>query len=373
MKFFKLLFDEFLETKVFRREKFLSPDRLRSLGSVPPGADIKAQDQPNELDSVYAPFNKRVTAARAVIQPAVANRAQDSEAVQRRAVAQANASPLINRMGGVDKMSKMSEEEMKQAAAKAVGSYQQSLSGAPPGAGGGMQAMMQRLMSDPAYQARFEKMSKAEQEAELRKYTGPTPPPPAGPTAAERQAKLASTETAAVVATQKELGALLQRLGEIDAEFARKDQAILATPGGHDHIAKDVGARLEKVPATTIGEATVPDPAKVQVLQRELVTRQRTRAAFELQQRTAVFTQRRDRYKEVAAAYNTLLRRLGGVSSQTAQLLDDASVQAAVSCEERLIQASESLAKYSADVTSDAAHYERSYQSKMSEPLIKGK
>src|SRR5258708_17612962 len=48
------------------------------------GADIKAENQPNELDSFYAPFNQRVTAARAVIKDAVANQGQDAEAVQRR-------------------------------------------------------------------------------------------------------------------------------------------------------------------------------------------------------------------------------------------------------------------------------------------------
>ena len=135
----------------------------------------------------YAPFNQKVAAARDVIKDAVANREKNQEALAQRSIAQANASPIISRMGGLDKMSKMSEEELKQAAAQAAGSYTQSLSGAPTNApGGGMQAMMQRLMSDPAYQARFEKMSKAEQEAELQKYMGnaEAPPPPVGETAA---------------------------------------------------------------------------------------------------------------------------------------------------------------------------------------------
>ncbi len=337
------------------------------------GADIKAQNQ-GELESFYAPFNQRVAAARDVIKDAVANRAQDSQAVQQRAIAQANVSPIISRMGGIDKMGQMSEEQMKQAAAQAAGSYTQSLSGAPPGAGGGMQAMMQRLMSDPAYQARFEKMSKAQQEAELQKYMGnaQAPTPPSGPTAAERQARQATVETSAVVARQNELGAILKQLGDIDLEFTKREEAIRATPGGYDQISQDVGARMAKVPAVTRGEVTMPDPVKMQPLQRELVTRQRTRAAWELQQRAALHTQRKARYKEVAAAYTTWLRQnMGGVTTQTAQLLDDAGVQAAVSCEETLIEASEKLGKYSSDATSNAAQYESSYQIKMSEPLAK--
>jgi hypothetical protein len=97
------------------------------------GADINnAQSQQIELDVFYAPFNQKVAAARDVIKDAVANRAKNQEALAQRSIAQANASPLISRMGGVDKMSKMSEEELKQAAAQAAGSYTQSLSGAPP-------------------------------------------------------------------------------------------------------------------------------------------------------------------------------------------------------------------------------------------------
>jgi len=341
------------------------------------GADINnSQNQQIELDAFYAPFNQRVAAARDVIKDAVANRGKNQEALGQRGIAQANASPLVSRMGGVEKMSKMSEEELKQAAAQAVGSYTQSLSGAPTNApGGGMQAMMQRLMSDPAYQARFEKMSKAEQEAELQKYMGnaQAPPPPVGETAAERQAKKGVAETQAAVAKQKELSALMQRVGEIDVEINNKDKAILATPGGYDQISKDVRARMAKVPMITGGEADFPDPAKMQPLERELVTRWRTRATWELQQRTPLYAQRKAKYKEVATAYVTWLRQnLGTVNSnQTAQLLDDSTMEIAVRCEEELIKAAENLGKYSSGATSNAAGYEKSYQQKMSEPLAK--
>ena len=88
------------------------------------GADINnAQNQQNELDVFYAPFNQKVAAARDVIKDAVANREKNQEALAQRSIAQANASPIISRMGGLDKLSKMSEEELKQAAAQAAGSY----------------------------------------------------------------------------------------------------------------------------------------------------------------------------------------------------------------------------------------------------------
>jgi hypothetical protein len=339
------------------------------------GPDILAQEEPVALDSFYDPFYKRVAAARDVIKDAVANRSQNQEALGQRSIAQTEASPIVNRMGGIDKISNMSEEEMKHAAAQAVGSYQQSLAGGPTPSGGGMQAMTERMMNDPAYQARFEKMSKKEQEAEIQKYMGnaQAPPPPVGETAAERRAKQAVKETTTVVAEQNELAAIIQRLREIDAEFAKKDEAIMAAPGGYDQIGNEIRSKIEKLPVVGTGEAgDFVDPAKLQVLQRELAARNRTRAAWELQQRAALYAQRKAQYKEVAASYTTWLKRnLGPIDSPTAQLLDDAKIEFAVSCEEDLIGSSEKLAQYTTEATRHAAQYEVAYQKKMSEPAAK--
>lgn len=341
------------------------------------GPNALAQSEAVGLDAAYAPFRGRVTAARNVIKDAVANRRQNQDAIAQRSLAQANTSPIVSRMGGIDKISNMSETETQQAAIQAVGGYQQSLSGAPDNvpSGGGMQAMMQRMMSDPAYQERFEKMSKKEQEAELQKYMGnaQAPKPPAGPTAAERQAQLATNETTAVVAKQKELGAIMQRMQGINAEFTQKDQAIMATPGGYDQIGKEIHARIEKLPVVGTGEAgDYVDPVKLQALQRELATRNRTRAAWELQQRSTLYSQRKAKTKEVAAAYTAWLKQnMGAVTTQTAQILDDATIEVAVHCEEDLIGVSEDLAKYSGEATRHAAQYEWAYQKKMSEPTVR--
>jgi hypothetical protein len=339
------------------------------------GTDVKMQDS-TVLDDFYAPFNRRVAAARDVIKDAVANRRQHQEALGQRSIAQANASPIVHRMGGTDKISEMSEEEAKQAAAKAAGSYQQSLQGGPgTPSGGGMQAMMQRMMSDPAYQARFEKMTKKEQEAELQKYMGnaQAPPPPVGESVAERRAAQNVNETSAVVAQQNELGAIMQRLLARDAEFDEKDRAILAAPGGYDEINNDIQARIAKLPVIAKGEAgDMVDPVKLQVLERERATRDRTRAASELQQRAALYTRRKTHYKEVAASYNAWLKRsLRPANSQTAQLLDDGTVEMAVQCEEDLLGQSEKLAQYTQEATTHAAQYESAYHKKMSGPTVK--
>jgi hypothetical protein len=334
------------------------------------GTDFNLSPSTADVSSFYEPFNKRVAAARNVIKGAVDARPANRDALAQRSIAQANNSALISRMGGVEKMSQMSEVEAQQAAAQAVGSYQQSQSGAP-GNASAMQAMMQRLMSDPAYQERFEKMSKKEQEAELQKYMGNThaPAPPAAPTAADQRAAQATDEATAVMAKQNEVAAIFQRILGIDVEFVQKDQAIATGAGSHAQIAQQTNAKIAKIPMVDGGEAgPMPDPVQYEAALRERATLDRNRAALELQQRTVLYAERKAKYKEAAASYAAWLKQYGGpVNNATAKLLNDATADTALHCEEELINLAENLRKYNEETTRDAAQYEQVYQKKMSE------
>ena len=330
------------------------------------------------LDAFYAPFQERVTAARNVIQGALDSQPARSEARGKQAMAQANANPLVSGMGGLEKMGEMSDAEMQQSLSESMGSYTQSMSGAPPGVnvGGGMQAMTQRLMSDPAYQERFEKMSKQEQEAEMRKMMGNAhaPPPPTGPTAAERQAKVATDEATAAMARQNALADIYKQISGIyavDTEFDKKDKAIGTAPGSHKDIDAAFQAKFDKLPRPNCGEAgCFPDAAKAQVLDNERVTRNRARASSELTQRAVLYAQRKAKYKELAAAYTAWLKQdKGPPTTPAAQKVDDGSIEMALRAESDLIGFSERLAKYSTDVTSEAAGYEKEYLVTMSKPV----
>jgi hypothetical protein len=332
------------------------------------GTDINLSLQTADLSPFYEPFSKRVAAAREVIQGAVDGRPANQQALQQRAKVQANDSAIISRMGGIDKISDMSEAEAQQAAAQAVGSYQQSLSGGR-GNPSGMQAMLERMMKDPAYQERFEKMPKKEQEAELRKYMGNAlaPTPPVGETAAERQAKQAVDETSAVLAKQNDVAAIFQRIQGIDAEFVQKDQVITTGAGSHEQIAQQTRAKIAKIPLVDGGEAgPMPDPAKLKAVQREHATLDRNRAALELRQRTALYAERKTKYKEVAASYAAWLKQyVGPINNATANLLNDATADTALRCEDELINLADNLRKYNEETTRDAALYEQSYQKRL--------
>lgn len=149
-------------------------------------------------------------------------------------------------------------------------------------------------MSDPEYQARFETMTKEEQEAELRKYMGNTPPPLTGETAAEKRAKQATNDTATAVNRQNEIAAILRRILGIDGEFTKKKIRSLLLRAVTNR-SRATSARLSKVPIIGEGELQ-PDPAKVKPIKREETALHHARAAPRTSQRTALYAKRKAKY-----------------------------------------------------------------------------
>lgn len=82
----------------------------------------------------------------------------------------ANKNAVVQQMGGADAVMNMSEAERK-AAAKNVKATAMNNPGAYSGLSDpGMKAMMQKMMTDPAYREKYNKMSDAEKQAELQKF-----------------------------------------------------------------------------------------------------------------------------------------------------------------------------------------------------------
>ena len=86
------------------------------------GTEINANADTAALDTFYAPFYKRVDAARDVINGAVEARSAHQEALAQRTRAQADASPIVNRMGGTDKIGEMSKRRHSRPRSKQPGS-----------------------------------------------------------------------------------------------------------------------------------------------------------------------------------------------------------------------------------------------------------
>jgi len=223
-------------------------------------------------------------------------------------------------------------------------------------------------MSDPAYRARLMQMNPREQEAEVRRNMGDIAPQTAEQHQNAQQQVRAGNGTATAMAVRNEISQMQQRFAAIDADFARRDLAITNSPGNHQQIADEIGAKMANVPIVALGEyGHDRDPEQMMRLTRERAVRDRERADVELLERTQLYQQRKAQYAKLIAEYQTWLKQnLGRINTSSFDaLLSNNPELVVIGCEDALISMMEDLAKYSKDVTLDASRYERDYQDKV--------
>jgi len=336
-----------------------------------PNTPAEAAKRAQQSGDIFPSFYQRTTEAHELIKQGAAARAKgmpDQVTLEAQAKAQSNSNPIVAGMGGIDKVQQMTPEQRKAAAQQSMAAFQQNLV-----TGGGrnspsMQAMMQRVMNDPEYRARFQKMSEQEKEAELRKNMGMVAPPTPEQQQKAQQPIAASNETATTMAIRNELGQMAQHIGEIDSDLAKKDHAISTSKGSHDEISREIGAKMGKVPVVELGEyGHDRDPAQVMALELEQATRDRERAAIELSQRADLYAQRKAQYQEVVSSYDAWLKQnLNQINTSVADPLSGNNTELAViGYEDGLISLAENLAKYSEEASRDAARFENAYQEKV--------
>jgi hypothetical protein len=89
---------------------------------------------------------------------------------------EADKNVMMQQMGGLEKVEKMSEEERKTAALKAASNMLDNPVMAMGGTGNaGMDKLMQEMMQNPELAKKFEKMNDAEKQAFMKKYVQNTP------------------------------------------------------------------------------------------------------------------------------------------------------------------------------------------------------
>lgn len=332
------------------------------------GPDVRTHDV--NLDSVYQPFFDKASAARQQLHEAIqARRHQipDQAAVAKQAKADANANPIVAGMGGTDKIEQMTPDQRKAAALQSAQTYQQNLTAKAGRGSPEMQAMMQKMMSDPQYRARFMQMSDAEKEAAIRNAMGASASAPA--IADSSQPAATSNPAANAIAVRHELDQWRQQIGVISADFARKDEAVSLAKGSHDDIARDISARIAKVPVIELGEyGHDRDPEKVIALQQEQAALDRQRAEWELKQRAALESEQRQQLKQLATSYeNWLKQNSARINTSIGDPLHNTDTELDLAgYEDQLITMFENLAKYGQNATKEAARYEKTYQEKAS-------
>jgi hypothetical protein len=130
-----------------------------------------------DLDAKFDPYIKRIESQQKQLADMIAKNSklqqvyqkEGEEGLKKRAVAESDKSVMVQQMGGTEKLMNMSEAERKAAAYKMASDIKSNPGMLSGNNNPGMNAMMQKMMSDKEYAKRFNKMSDAEKEAEMKK------------------------------------------------------------------------------------------------------------------------------------------------------------------------------------------------------------
>jgi hypothetical protein len=349
----------------------------------------EAPGLPNSLDeaalrkngpSIYQPFYDKVQAFKKSFNQNMTSKSKPDEAAMRNAaqaqagsnLAQLNSNPVIAQMGGIEKLSQMTPAQRAELAKQMMNGKMQQAPVAPGGrTSPGMQAMMQKVMTDPEYRKRYEKMSDQEKETELRKFMATDPAKTFDQIQDEQiQAKQrlqAKNEAATTIAIRNDLQEMTRQRNALDTAFSARDLEITNTTGTHREINEEATAKLAKIPMVNdqiMGR--VHDLELTAALNKETAAKHHARAIWELQQRNALLADQRLKLKDLASSYQNWLKnnqaKING-STAPADLLRGENTEIEVaSYEESFVDAAYDLAKYSEAGTKEAANYEEMFR-----------
>ncbi|MBK9017458.1 MAG: hypothetical protein IPM82_27320 [Saprospiraceae bacterium] len=151
-------------------------------------------------------------------------------------------------------MSKMSEAEARSAALQATAQHTADPFAANGVQSAGMTALYQKIISDPAYAKKFEKMSEAEKETELRKYMANDKPVAITPDQMKARETQMATQNRQVELIrnaqeiQLKLSDFMQKVSEVSTSFGHKLQEIEQQGRTHEAISAEVQKTLRGHP-----------------------------------------------------------------------------------------------------------------------------
>lgn len=337
------------------------------------GSNNFLQADPAVLEKIYQPFYDKIDGilnqykANYGDKITAYNEQEGEEGIRQRMEAEVNKNPIIAQMGGVEKVQNMSEAEAKAAALQAANNYIQN----PGFQSAGMTALYQKVVSDPAYAARFEKMSDKEKEVELRKYMAGDQVVAKTPQqmAAEQKAQEAQNQQKNKVQNAMEINQVLldfqTKIAAVRAAYEQEFAAVTNAPNNHAAIEIEHGKKLKAIPIVELGEyGHDHDPVKAQALQLEMLTKHRTLAVNELKQYQALLSKLRMEYKKIANEYLTAINQnRHKINGNPEDLYNGTQTELAVaSFEMELLSLATDVAKHSEQLTKDVAYWEAEYQ-----------
>ncbi|MBK7870700.1 MAG: hypothetical protein IPJ74_08450 [Saprospiraceae bacterium] len=295
---------------------------------------------------------------------------QSEEDMIQKAYAESDKNPILRQMGGAEKVSKMSQEEAEVAARAAAAQYIQDPFAGSGVQSAGMTALYQKIVSDPAYAAKFQNMSEKEKEAELRKYMSNDQPQAKTPQQMaqehqrfEQQMKDKNEVLHAMVINQK-ITDIQIKIGEVAQKYGEAIQAINNAKGNHIEINADSQQKYDKIPELSFDEAgRHKDPEQVKKLALETANKHRAFAISALKQYAPVLNELRSAYKQICADYLDFLKKNGyKVNGNMDDLFSGTNTELSmVSLELSLLGLSRHIADESKYLTKEIASWEKHY------------
>ena len=139
---------------------------------------ILPQAGQEDLDAKFDPYIKKIESQQKQLTEMIAKNSklqqvyqkEGEEGLKKRSIAESDKSVIVQQMGGTEKLMNMSEAERKAAAYKMASDVKSNPGMLSGNNNPGMNAMMQKMMTDKEYAKRFNKLSDAEKEAEVKKF-----------------------------------------------------------------------------------------------------------------------------------------------------------------------------------------------------------
>lgn len=328
------------------------------------------------LENFFQPFYQKMESAEQFYQ-AYADEFQAQGALQsetemhRQAASAANQNPIIQQMGGAEKVAKMSEQEAEAAARAAAAQYIQDPFAASGIQSAGMTALYQKVASDPAYAARFQNMSEKEREAELRKYMANDVVDAKTPQQMQQEHQKFErqmqdrNEVLNAMEVNQMITDLQMKIAAVTQAYGEQIASIDHAKGNHRDIDNEYNQQYRNILEVVMGEAgRTKDPEQVKKLALETATRHRTFASTALKQYQPALNELRSKYKQICAEYDTFLAKNGyKVNGNVNDLFSGTNTELnMVNLELGLLGLARYIADESKHLTSEVAGWEKNYQ-----------
>ena len=339
------------------------------------GTDVNTANSA-KLTEFYKPFYDKIESAEKQLNQFYGNKIQQfneqqgDEGMRKMATAEVDKNPIVSRMGGADKISKMSEKEAEAAAMQAAAEMMNSNANQMPG----MNAMMQKYMNDKEWAAKFDKMSDKEKEAEMKKFMeaekkgSSTAVVPVDHNKVEKEQAEANKIKIAMEINDA-IAKMWQQLSQYQKAVENNLIALKASAGNHTEIDEAHAKAFKKLPQIVMGEAGLTyDPAKVKELVLSTAAKHRARSEYELSQIRIWFNDLKTKSKLVVNDYNDFLAKYSkSINGNMKDMYNGTHTEIpVVNFELTLIDAAAKLGKLSENSTKDAAFVEYEQRQKTS-------